>query len=176
MDDNNSDDNAKQTAGANVQDGQNSTEQAQQTDTSTTDEKDWKAEAEKWRALARKHEGNAKTNASAAQELATIKDAQKTAEQRLNDQLAAAQVQLAEYRTRETRTNAALAAGLPPEMAEYITEAEPDSALEQAKRLAEHLKPAAQKPAADLRQGVRGAPAQQANDPNAWLRRMAGRA
>lgn len=176
MADNNSDDDAKKTDTTTAQDGQKATDQAQQSDTGAAEDKDWKAEAEKWRALARKHEGTAKANSTAAQELATIKDAQKTAEQRLNDQLAAAQVELAEYRTRETRTSAVLAVGLPPEMAEYITEAEPDSALEQAKRLAEHLKPAAQKPAADLRQGARGGPAQQADDPNAWLRHMAGRA
>jgi hypothetical protein len=140
-------------------------------------EPDYRAEAEKWKALARKHETSAKQNASAAKELDAIRDAQKTSEQRLNDQLAAAQVELAQHRTREVRTNAALQAGLPADMAEYITEVEPEAALEQAKRLAEHLKPADPAPARvpDARQGAVGGPARQGDDPNAWIRRLAGR-
>lgn len=39
----------------------------------TGDETDWKAEAEKYKALARKHEGRAKTNATAAKELEQFK-------------------------------------------------------------------------------------------------------
>lgn len=138
----------------------------------------FQAEAEKWKALARKHEATAKQNAAAAKELDTIRDAQKTAEQRLNDQLAAAQVELAQHRTREVRTSAAIQAGLPADMAEYLTEVEPEAALEQAKRLAERLKPADPAPARipDARQGAVGAPARQGEDPNAWIRRLAGRA
>jgi hypothetical protein len=40
-----------------------------------TGEKDWAAEAEKWKSLARKHEGTAKANADAAKRLAEIEDA-----------------------------------------------------------------------------------------------------
>lgn len=43
-----------------------------------TGEKDWQAEAEKWKALARKHEGSAKANADAAKRLAEIEEANKT--------------------------------------------------------------------------------------------------
>jgi hypothetical protein len=143
-------------------------------------EPDYQAEAEKWKALARKHEATAKQNAAAAKELDTIRDAQKTAEQRLNDQLAAAQVELAQHRTREIRTSAAIQAGLPADMAEYLTEVEPEAVLEQAKRLAERLKPAGTGPGPasmpDARQGAVGAPARQGDDPNAWIRRLAGRA
>lgn len=143
-------------------------------------EPDYRAEAEKWKALARKHETSAKQNAAAAKELDTIRDAQKTSEQRLNDQLAAVQVELAQHRTRDVRTSAVLQAGLPADMAEYLTEVEPDAALEQAKRLAERLKPGgiapAPAPAPDARQGAVGGPARQGDDPNAWIRRLAGRA
>ena len=38
-------------------------------DVPTSDDTDWKAEAEKWSALAKKHEGRAKSNAEAAKEL-----------------------------------------------------------------------------------------------------------
>lgn len=39
-------------------------------------EKDWQSEADKWKALARKHEGQAKANAAAAKELEEFKAAQ----------------------------------------------------------------------------------------------------
>lgn len=55
------------------------------TDPATTDpagaapdkgaEPDWKAEAEKWKSLARKHEERAKDNATAAEELAKLREA-----------------------------------------------------------------------------------------------------
>lgn len=51
-------------------------------------EPDHKAEAEKWKALARKHEQQAKTNATAATKLAEIEDAKKTAEQKAADKAA----------------------------------------------------------------------------------------
>jgi hypothetical protein len=41
----------------------------QQPDTSATDGTDWQAEAEKWKGLARKHEGNSKTNKQKLDEL-----------------------------------------------------------------------------------------------------------
>jgi hypothetical protein len=130
------------------------------------------AEAEKWKGLSRKHERTAKDNKSAADELAQLKDSQKTEQERLNDRLAAAEVKLAQYRTREVRNQAASEAGLPADLAEFITEVDFEPALEQAKRLAERLKPA--EPARpNLMQGARP-PQQQADDPNAWLRRMAG--
>lgn len=46
-------------------------------------EKDLSAEVAKWKALARKHEGNAKTNAAAAKKLSEIEDANKTEAERL---------------------------------------------------------------------------------------------
>lgn len=58
------------------------------TDATTTDAPDHKAEAEKWKALARKHEQQAKTNATAATKLAEIEDAKKTAEQKAADKAA----------------------------------------------------------------------------------------
>lgn len=145
------------------------------------------AEVDKWRSLARKHENASKTNAAAAKanadaakKLAALEDSQKSEQQKLTDRLSAAEVELAQYRTREVRMNAAVAAGLPGEMAKFITEVEPDAALEQAQELAKHLKAAAPTPVepkpADLRQGARGAAAKPAGDPNAWLRNLAGRA
>ena len=51
------------------------TETAETTD---TDVKDWKAEAEKWSTLARKHEERAKSNAQAAKELEKVRAAAMT--------------------------------------------------------------------------------------------------
>lgn len=44
---------------------------------------DLEAEVAKWKALARKHEGNSKANADAAKKLAAIEDAQKTESEKL---------------------------------------------------------------------------------------------
>lgn len=44
----------------------------------TGDSRDWKAEAEKWQALARKHEDRAKANSTAATELDKFRKAQMT--------------------------------------------------------------------------------------------------
>jgi hypothetical protein len=133
------------------------------------------ADRDKWKNLSRSHEGKAKSNADAAAKLAQLEDSQKSEQQRLTDRLTATEVELAQYRTREVRTAAAVQAGLSPDMAEYLTEVEPEKALAQAKKLAERLKPAEPKPA-DLRQGARGAAATPAQDPNAWLRAATGRA
>jgi hypothetical protein len=55
----------------------------QQSDTDKDDQKagpdkDWQAEAEKWKSLARKHESTAKGNVDAAKKLADIEEANKT--------------------------------------------------------------------------------------------------
>lgn len=48
----------------------------------TGDSRDWKAEAEKWQALARKHEDRAKANSTAATELDKFRKAQMTETER----------------------------------------------------------------------------------------------
>lgn len=51
---------------------------ADTTVTTETDATDWKAEAEKWKTLARKHEDRAKANAGAAKELEQVRAATMT--------------------------------------------------------------------------------------------------
>lgn len=46
-------------------------------------EPDWKAEAEKWKSLARKHEGTAKANSQAATRLKELEDAGKSEHEKL---------------------------------------------------------------------------------------------
>jgi hypothetical protein len=71
-------------------------------DTGAPDQKDPAAEAEKWKTLARKHEARAKENASAAERLKQLEDAQKSEQQRLEERAAAAE------RERDDRTAEAL--------------------------------------------------------------------
>lgn len=131
-----------------------------------------RADIEKWKSLARKHERSAKDNSAAAKRLAEIEDATKSETQKLNDQLSAAQVELQTLRVEQIRHQAAREAGLDPDLAEYITAADPDEALAQAKRLAERLAAKAPK-VADLRQGVR-IPAKPAASADDWLRAATG--
>lgn len=58
------------------------TTETEQTATADTDATDWKAEAEKWSALARKHEERAKSNATAARELDKVRAAAMTEQEK----------------------------------------------------------------------------------------------
>ncbi|GAA2566255.1 hypothetical protein GCM10010435_44290 [Winogradskya consettensis] len=53
-----------------------------ETETTETDVKDWKAEAEKWQVLARKNEDRAKSNAGAAKELEKVRAAAMSEQER----------------------------------------------------------------------------------------------
>jgi hypothetical protein len=138
----------------------------------TTDIEALRTRADKWKALARKHEQQAKSNAAAAQELAAIKESQKTEHQKLADKLAAAEKELAGYRLNEMRTQAVREAGMDADMAEFLTATDPDSAAKQAKTLARRLAP----PKPNLQQGARPTAAAVSQDMNAWLRRQTGHA
>lgn len=70
-----------------------------------------------------------------AAEYDKLQEKNKTEQERLNDQLAAAQVELQTYRVEKVRRAAADAAG-DPTLWEFITETDSDKAEEQAKRLA----------------------------------------
>jgi membrane protein involved in colicin uptake len=73
---------------------------------------DWKAEAEKWKALSRKHESQAKTNAEAAKRLKELEDAAKSELQKATDGKASADRQAAEQRAEAMRLRVALRKGL----------------------------------------------------------------
>lgn len=99
--------------------------------------------------------------------------------QRLTEEKAALEVQLAELTTANVRRDAAEAANLPAKFVKFITAADPNEALAQAKELAKELKTAnepARPGTANLGQGSRGANnAGVTESPDALLRRMAGR-
>lgn len=93
-----------------------------------------------------------------AEEAEKRRKGEQTEAQRLTEQKAELEVQLAELRTSNVRRDAAEAAGLAPKWVKFITAADPDDALAQAKELAKELKPAEERErrAPDLRQGARG--------------------
>lgn len=141
------------------------------TDTETDAAKDWETEAAKWRSLARKHETSARTNATAAKKLADIEEAQKTEQEKLLGKVSELETAIAAHRAREIQADAVHEAGLDADMAQFITETEPDKALAQAKALAKRLVPT--KP--DLKQGARqNTKSASADDMNAWIRNAAG--
>jgi hypothetical protein len=86
----------------------------------STDERDWKAEAEKWKALARKHEGNAKANAEAAKRLSEIEDEAKSEAERLAERVQAAEARAAEAEGRVMRYEVAASKGLTPAQARRL--------------------------------------------------------
>lgn len=151
--------------------------QGQQSDSTSgkDDEKDWKAEAEKWRSLARKHESRVKDLSPKAAKLQELEDKQKTELQKKEDQLATQAMELQRYKVAEIRRSAATAAGLDSEMAEFITAADEEEAIEQAKKLAERLKASGggRSGAPDFKQGARQTPPPQRSR-DELLRGLAG--
>lgn len=71
-------------------------------------EKDHQAEAEKWKALARKHEQQAKANADAARKLAELEEQDKTESQKATDKAAEAEQRATAAEARLTRLEVAL--------------------------------------------------------------------
>lgn len=119
------------------------------------------AEAAKWKALARKHEAQAKANSAAAQRLAEIEESQKTEQQKLTDRAAEAERRLAEAEARWTKAEVAAAKGLPAGLALRLTgatreelEADADTLLEQIQSKKPPAKPPL--PPADAIAGANG--------------------
>jgi len=113
-----------------------------------------------------------------AEEAEKRRKGEQSESQRLAEEKASLEVQLAELTTANVRRDAAEAANLPAKFVKFITAADPDEALAQAKELAKELK-AANEPrngSANLGQGARGAHnAGVTESPDSLLRRMAGR-
>lgn len=155
-------------------------------------EKDWAAEAAKWKAQSRKHEQAAKANANAAQKYAEWEESQKTEQQRLSDAKAAADRELTDLRSANARLMAAATHNLPADLIDLLGSGTDEEIDARAKLLAEKLaavapqpaapepakptpSPTASRPVESLTPGAKPASAEP-EDPNAWLRRMAGRA
>lgn len=116
-------------------------------------DKDWKAEAEKLKALARKHETRAKENAEKAKQYDALEQASKTELERAVD--AARAEGRAEAETKAMRFEVALEKGLPPALARRLQGASREELEADADELLK-LAPAAAAPRApDLGQGAR---------------------
>lgn len=78
------------------------------------------AEIEKWKALARKHEGRAKENADAAKRLKELEDEGKSDLERLQAQLAEATTRADKAEAKSLRLEVAAAKGLTPAQAKRL--------------------------------------------------------
>jgi hypothetical protein len=79
-------------------------------------EKDWQAEAEKYRKFSREWEARAKANSSAAEKLAALEESQKTEAQKIAERAEAAERRAAEADRELARYRVAAAKKLPAEL------------------------------------------------------------
>lgn len=89
-----------------------------------TGEKDWQAEAEKWKAFARKHEDTSKANADKAKRFDDLEEASKSELQKAADRAAAAEAKVAEIEARALRAEVAAAKGIPAALLSGTTQEE----------------------------------------------------
>ena len=157
------------------------------------EETDWEAEAAKWKSLARKHE-NQHLSAlgfkskdeidqlrQAAQKQAELEDAQKTELQKQTERASSFEQQLADMRSANARLMAAATHSIPPDLIDLLGSGTDEEINARAEALAERLKavappapPASQRPVESLTPGA-APPSATPADPDAWIRRMAGR-
>lgn len=98
------------------------------------EQKDWEAEATKWKAFARKHEDAAKANADKASQYDAFEEANKSELQKAADRATAAEAKVAEMQARALRAEVAAAKGIPAALLSGTTqdelEASADALLE----------------------------------------------
>lgn len=123
--------------------------QQAETDTDTGDT-DWKVEADKWKALSRKHEDQSKANAAKAKQFDDLTEAQKSELEKANDRAAQAEARAAEIEQRATRAEVAAATGVPAELLSGTTQEELEAS---AAKLLEFRR---SQPAPDFGAGNRG--------------------
>jgi hypothetical protein len=75
----------------------------------------------KWKAMSRKHEAEAKTNAAAAKRLAEIEEAQKTDAQKAADKMADSERRAQEAEVRALRYEVGIERGIIPKLLRYLT-------------------------------------------------------
>lgn len=104
------------------------------------DGKDTAAEVAKWKALARKHEDQAKANVAAAKRLKELEDADKSALEVANEKLAEAERRAAESEARVIRAEVAASKGLTLAMAKRLVGATREEIEADADELLTELK------------------------------------
>ncbi len=93
---------------------------------------DYKAEAEKWKALSRQNEAQAKANAEKAKRLDDIEEANKTELQKASERAVAAEAKAAEAELRALKASIAAKTGVPEEMLHGTDQAELDLSAQAA--------------------------------------------
>jgi hypothetical protein len=106
--------------------------------------KDWAAEAEKWKTLARKHETRAKENNAAAQKLQAMEDANKTELQRATERAAKAEADRDAEAAERFRLLAAAGNSLGPEFVGFLGAGTQDEINERAVALKTEIDKAVQ--------------------------------
>jgi hypothetical protein len=90
----------------------------------TGTEVDWKAESDKFKALAKNWEARAKGNTEKAKAFDEFQESQKTEQQRLADRATAAEAKVAEMEARTLRAEVAAAKGIPVTLLSGTTQVE----------------------------------------------------
>lgn len=93
---------------------------------------DFAKEAEKWKALARKHEEQAKRNAEAAQRLKEIEDAGKSESEKLQAALEEAQSRAKQSTIKALKLEIAAEKGLPKSLAKFLPDIDNEVDMMQA--------------------------------------------
>lgn len=134
---------------------------AKDTDPVTGDDKDAKAEAEKWKALARKHEAQAKANADKAKKFDELDEASKSEAEKAAAKAAEAEKRAQDAETRALRLEVAFEKGLTPAQAKRLVgatkeelESDADEFLESIKPSEDNGTPPGGKPKENLRGGT----------------------
>ena len=140
----------------------------------TSDGKNWQAEADKWKTLARKHETTAKANAEAAERLAKLEESQKTESEKLAERIAAAEKQASEAALERLRYEVALEKGLTKVQARRLIGTNAEELAADADELLASFNKGPERPKGDATQGPRqsGAPK---TDMNAAIKAAFGR-
>lgn len=135
-------------------------------------ETDWEAEAEKWKALARKHEDQWKANASKVTEYDRLVEASKSDQERLEERAAKAKSQAEQLEAENLRLKVAYAKGLPPELIGRLQGSTQKELEADAEVLLDLVKQPGQP---DLRAAAGQRPVSPETNADDWLRQMAGR-
>jgi hypothetical protein len=137
-------------------------------------ETDWEAEAEKWKALARKHEDQWKANASKVTEYDRLVEASKSDQERLEERAAKSASKAETLEAENLRLKVAYAKGLPPELIGRLQGSTQKELEADADTLLDLVKPTTPG-TPDLRAAAGQRPMSPETNADDWLRQMAGR-
>jgi len=105
------------------------------------DDKDYKKEAEKWKAMSRKHEADAKKNAVAAKQLAEIEESKKSEIEKLTDAGKAADQRATAAEAKALRYEIAAEKSVPKKLLKFLAGGTREEIEASADELLEAIKP-----------------------------------